>query len=336
MILVTGATGLVGGHLLWHLLQENELVYATRRCQSNVDSLRKIFQFYSHEPEKYLQRIIWRTADVCNKAEISDALTGMHTVYHCAAIVSLSDGNEQLVLTNVRGTAFIVQAAITKKVQQFCFVSSIAACGRAARTDMVDENSNMEDVKQRSAYALSKYYAEQEVWSGIAQGLNAVIVNPGVILGYSGTQTGSAALFNRVRRGLPFYTLGGSGYVDVQDVVKIMMALVARNISAERYIVVAQNCSNKQIIDAMADGFGKKRPRWCLGKKTLLALGFAAEMWAMLVGTKPFFDRSLARTASYRAYYSNHKISYLLHYPFHDIKSCIKQVCDFSNEAPTT
>jgi len=329
MILVTGATGLVGGHLLWHLLQQNITVTAIKRTTSNLEPLRKIFSFYTPHADAFLRRIHWRIADVCDKKSISDALEGAEIVYHCAAMVSLSNSGDELITTNINGTANIVNAALRNNVKRFCFVSSIAACGHTIGEELIDETTEIGDIQNRSSYSRSKYYSEQEVWKGIQAGLNAVIVNPGVILGFSGTNKGSSELFSRVRKGLPFYTLGGSGYVDVQDVVKIMIELTNSSIAAERYILVAENCSNKDILSWMADGYGKKKPGICINKKTLLAIGNISEVFGKIFGYTPTLDRSIARSASNRAYYSNSKITNHLNYPFKPIEKCIQEICKF-------
>ncbi|MFZ4582030.1 MAG: NAD-dependent epimerase/dehydratase family protein [Paludibacter sp.] len=329
MILVTGATGLVGGHLVWHLLQQNITVIATRRSSSDLEPLRKIFSFYTPQAEAFLRRIQWRMADVCDEKSITEALKGIETVYHCAAVVSLSNGGDDMINTNVKGTANIVNAALKNKVKRFCFVSSIAACGHAMGTDLIDENTELSNVEMRSAYARSKYFSEQEIWKGIRAGLNAVIVNPGVILGYSGTNKGSSELFARVRNGLPFYTNGGSGYIDVQDVVKLMVELTNSDVSGERFILVAENCSNKDVLSWMADGYGKRRPKIGINKKAMLTIGFISEMAGKILPFTPMLDRSLARSASNRAYYANHKITELTHYQFNSIEKCIKEVCKY-------
>ncbi|MBP6610628.1 MAG: hypothetical protein KA206_06005, partial [Paludibacter sp.] len=189
------------------------------------------------------------------------------------------------------------------------------------------------DVSLRSAYAQSKYYSEQEVWKGIDKGLNAVIVNPGVILGYSGTDRGSSELFATVRKGLPFYTLGGSGYVAVDDVVKVMIELINSNVVGERFILVAENCSNKEVIGWMAEGYGKRKPQILIGRKLLVTIGFFAELYQKISGRSAKFDRSLARSASNRSWYSNKKIKNQTSYQFKTIENCIKQVCVFENSA---
>lgn len=332
MILVTGATGLVGGHLIWHLLQNNITITAIKRSTSNLESLRKIFSCYTPHAEAYLRRIQWRIADICDEKSITGALKGIETVYHCAAVVSLSNGTDELLKTNVNGTANIVNAALKNKVKRFCFVSSIAACGQETEHVLVDENTPHGSFENRSTYAQSKYFSEQEVWKGIRAGLNAVIINPGVILGYSGTEKGSSELFARMRKGLPFYTLGGSGYIDVMDVVKLMILLTNNTVSGERFILVAENCSNKDILGWMADGFGKKRPKICINKKTMLAVGLISEIAGSIFRFTPTLDRSLARTASSRTYYSNKKISDFTQYQFTPIEKCIKEVCGFEKK----
>lgn len=328
MILVTGATGLVGGHLIWHLLQTNNSVFATKRAGSNTDNLRRIFRFYTDSPDSFLNRIVWREADVTNFASIEMALNGINTVYHCAAVVSLSNNSDKIIKNNVEGTANIVKAALNRKISRFCFVSSIAACGSATeKSGLITENNTLTGIESRSAYAQSKYLSEEEVWKGIRAGLSAVIVNPGVIIGYSGTDRGSSELFARVRKGLPFYTNGGSGYVDVQDVVKIMIQIAESNIHGERYVLCGRNCSNKEILSWIAEGYAKPKPVIPVGKKLMLAIGLISEIISKLTGTQAKLDRSMAKSASNRSYYSSEKIKNQLGYEFNDIRTCILEVC---------
>lgn len=329
MILVTGATGLVGGNLLWYLLQENVRVAAIRRTTSNVEPLRTIFSFYNPNPDEYLTRIDWKIADVLDESSLLEALTDVTIIYHCAAIVSLGNNANILLDTNVTGTRNIVSAALKTRVKKLCFVSSIAACGPTHGQVEVDENSVWENSKNRSAYARSKYYSEQEVWKGIEKGLNAVIVNPGVILGVSGTNSGSSQLFSQVQKGLMFYTNGGSGYVDVQDVVRAMLLLTNSEISGERFILSGENCSNKDILSWMADGFGKQRPVIPIGKRILWTIGILSEFIGKTFHFKPLIDRGTARSATNREYYSNRKIVEAIGFKFTPVEKCIREVCEF-------
>ena len=332
MIVVTGGTGLVGGNLLWHLLQENDKIIAIRRLKSNLEPLRVIFSFYTNEPDTFLSRIEWKVADVLDENSLLDVFRKAKTVYHCAAVVSLGSGTDTLLDTNIVGTKNVVAAAIKSGIEKLCFVSSIAACGKAAHGEMIDEESCWVDTENHSPYSRSKYLSEQEVWKGIARGLNAVIVNPGVILGVSGTETGSSQLFSQVRKGLMFYTNGGSGYVDVQDVVKVMTLLTNSHISSQRFVMVAENCSNRDVLSWMADGFGKRRPFIGIGKNLLWFVGIVSEVLGKILRFKPLIDRGAARTATNREYYSSRKIEEAICFQFTTIEKSIRQICEFQTK----
>jgi nucleoside-diphosphate-sugar epimerase len=333
MILVTGATGLVGGNLLWHLLLENEHVTAIRRETSNLEPLHTIFKFYTNEPAKFLSRIIWKSADVLDKDLLDNALSDISIVYHCAAMVSLGNADQRLIETNVTGTRNIVEASIKHNIEKLCFVSSIAACGKYENQKPITEHEQWDETQKHSLYAQSKYYSEQEVWHGIRNGLNAIIVNPGVILGVSGTTTGSSQLFSQVQKGLFFYTNGGSGYVDVQDVAKSMIELTKSKITGERFIVVSENRSNREILGWMADGFGKTRPFIPIGKRLLQTIGLLSEVIGKVFRFNPLIDRGIAKSATNREYYSNEKILKELNFEFKPIENCIKEVCKFLTES---
>ena len=328
MILVTGATGLVGGHLLWHLLQIHNKVVAIRRKTSSIDALKAIFSFYGSDVEALLQKIEWREADVLDLDSLSLAFQDIDIVYHCAAVVSLSSGSETMTDTNVSGTKNIVELALQNNITKLCYVSSIAACGQSVDNNFIDENTNWKNTDNRNAYSRSKYYAELEVWKGIEKGLNAVIVNPGVILGVSGSQTGSSQIFFQVKKGLAFYTSGGTGYVDVRDVVRLMILLLTSEISGERFIVVSENCNNKKILSWMADGFGKKRPQILISKRPMMLIGSISEFAGQVFRFKPLIDKSMARSVSHLEKFSNEKVKIEFSFDFIPIKTCIAEVCE--------
>lgn len=332
MILVTGATGLVGGNLMWYLLQENERVSAIRRITSDLKPLHTIFSFYTNQPDEFLSRIDWIIADLLDEQSIQLALQNIETVYHCAAVVSLSNDSDILMETNISGTRNIVNAALKTRVLNFCFVSSIAACGKAAVNELIDENTPWNETENRNFYSLSKYYSEQEVWKGISKGLNAVIVNPGVILGVSGTKSGSSQLFAQVKKGLIFYTNGGTGYVDVQDVAKAMMELVKKKVYGERFVLVGENCSNKEVLAWMADGYGKRRPYFCIGKSIFWIVGLISEILGKILRFNSSINRYTALSATNRSYYSNKKIQNTIDSTFNTIEHCIHEVCEFEKK----
>jgi len=333
MILVTGGTGLVGGHLIWHLLQKYDKVVAIKRANSRISQLEAIFSFYTDDINSYMKRVEWRIADMLDEKSLRESFNGIDTIYHCAAMVSLGGSGSAITDINVTGTAVMVKIALEHKIKKFCFVSSIAACGHTLNSEiLVDENTPVYPETIKSLYAQSKYLAEQEVWKGIKSGLNAVIVNPGVILGFSGSQSGSARIFSLVKKGLIFYTPGGSGYVDVKDVAIMMIALTESEITGERYILVGENKTNKEILSAIASGYGKIKPFIGINRNLMLMMGGLAELIFKITGIKPLFDREAAKSATNLSGYSNEKILKTLQIKFTPIDSCISGVCQFDRK----
>ena len=328
MILVTGGTGTVGGHLIWHLLMTNERVSALTRNSDHVECLKIVFEFYTDEPEEYLNRVDWIDGDVLNFGSLKTAFEGIDYIYHCAAIVSLGKSDNSMLLTNAGGTENVVQAALACKVKKLCFVNSIAALSDDTSHGPIDENTPIETGKPVSTYSQSKMLSEIEIHKGIEQGLNAVIVNPGVILGISAKMTGSGELFKRVKKGLPFYTFGKTAYVDVRDVCRAMILLMNSNISGERFVLVGENCANKDVLQWMADGYNRYRPFVGFGK-SLIPVASLLEIMGKICGFTPLLDRSSARTSISRKEYSSRKFLSTFNFTFTSIRQCICEMCEF-------
>ncbi len=329
MILVTGATGLVGGHLIWHLLQENSQIIAMKRANSDVEGLKKIFQFYGSDADALFKKITWKEGDVENYDTLFSAMEGVEYVYHCAAMVDLGKNSQRMIDVNVGGTENIVRAALNRKVKKLCFVSSIAALSNGNENKPTDENTPFHENERTTLYGESKRLGEKVVHEAILKGLNAVTVNPGVIIGYSKNMTGSGELFKRVKKGLPFYTNGITGYVNVQDVVKAMIVLMKSEVKNERFVLVGENKTHKDVLRNIADGYGKYRPFIGMGK-SLISISYALEMLGKLVGFTPLIDSSSARTSISKKRYSSEKFKKTFpDFQFSSIENTIHKICQF-------
>ena len=327
MILVTGATGLVGSHLLWQLLQENNRVAALMRYSSSLRPLREVFASYTNEPDIYLSRIDWRVAGINDTPALENALRDIDEVFHCAAVVSLGGSSNSIRDVNVDGTRSLCRLCLKYAISRFYFVSSIAACGTYPDGKPVDELAPWNGMQQKSLYAQSKYLAEQEVWKAMELGLKATIVNPGVILGFSGVNSGSSMLFHRVKKGLPVYIDGGSGYVGVKDVVRALLMLRGSNCSGERFILVSENNTNKQILSWMAQGFGKPVPRIKIGLTLLVTAGHLMSLAGKLFNFNPPLNAESAKASAHQTYYSSEKIKNRLQLEFTPMQTVIEDVC---------
>ena len=318
MILVTGATGFLGSELALQLVQADHTIRCTKRNSSSIPAILKAF-------EKQIQ---WIDADMMDIFALEDAFEGVIQVYHCAAWVSLRQADKQpMIRTNVTGTANLVNLC-TQFGIRLLHVSSIAAIGTALPGEMITENNHLEETAENDGYAISKLESEMEVWRGIAEGLNAVIVNPSLITGPNAGTEGTGQLFEIIRKGFKFYTAGTGGFVDVEDVAKCMITLMNSGIQAERYIISAENLTYKEVVIDIANHFGIKPPA-TLATPFMMGLAWrGSAVIAALTGKAPFLDKVSAQTASQTRVYDNSKIKKTIGVEFKSIKETVREVCE--------
>lgn len=332
MVFVTGATGLLGSHLLCHLLGAGHDVIALKRQGSKLEEVKSVFRQYP-EGEQWWQRVNWVTGDVLRPEEVEEQVARAECVFHCAAVVSFTAGDRGVLWeTNLKGTENIASMCL-KQGKRLCYVSSIAALGDARLPgEQIDENTPEAESGEHSVYSRSKGAAEKIVWKYIASGLEAVIVCPSIILGAGMWQRSSARLYLTAAKGIPFYTRGVNGYVDVRDVCRLMVRLADdRKIRGERYLLNGGNYSYRELFTTIAQANGKRPPflylrPWMTGVVwRLLAVA------GRLSGSKPAFTRETARSAQHCSYYSNAKILAL--YPdfhFHPLTATIRHIHEMS------
>ena len=328
MILVTGGTGLVGSHLLFHLSQQKEKVVAIYRKNSDLKAVKRVFSFYANDYEDLFDSINWIEADLTDVYSLTKAFEGITQVYHSAAMISFKASDyKKMRKINIGGTANIVNLCITNNIKKLCFVSSIAAVGKSSSQTEITENGEWNIEDNNYGYAITKYGAEIEVWRGSQEGLDVVIVNPAVILGPGYWQNSTGKLFTNIYNGLNLYTEGITGFVGVIDVVNIMIQLMKSNIKNERYILVSKNDSFKNILFAIADGFGKKRP----GLKVTRPMSnlFWRVEWLLhkTLNRTPLMTKHTSQAAHNTYFFSNKKILEAIGYEFEPIEDTIKSTC---------
>ncbi|MFH0866297.1 MAG: NAD-dependent epimerase/dehydratase family protein [Bacteroidota bacterium] len=328
MILVTGGTGLLGSHLLFDLVKDGTTVTAIKREESSLSPVEKTFSYYHKNPESILKNIIWVDGDVTDIYSLYETFEGVEKVYHAAACLSFDPSDKkQMMLVNASGTANVVNACLKKNIKKLCYVSSIATLGRMDHDGLIDEETHWKNSKKNSVYSISKYNAECEVWRGIAEGLPAAIVNPGVIIGPGNPEKGSSRLIDRVWNGLKFYTPGVNGYVDVRDVSKAMIELMESNITSERFVLTSENIDYLTFFSYVAEALGKKKP----GMKASYFAGQLAwrfeKIHVLLAGGNPLITKETARTAYQKYFYSSEKIKKILNFKFMPMEQSIKDTC---------
>lgn len=318
-ILVTGGTGFVGAYVIRDLVHSGYTVTAIRH--------RNALPFYI-DPS-VLEKVQWIEGDILDTGLLEEAMESQDAVIHAAAAVSFRDSDHSKMLSiNIDGTANVVNAAIENNIQRLVHVSSVAALGRK-KNPIVNEKQVWEDNRQNTHYAISKYYGEMEVWRGIAEGLNAVIVNPSTILGYGNWNATSNALFKNASKGFPWYTNGVNGFVDVEDVSRAILGLMATAISGERFILNSENWSYRQLLNALADGFDKKRPDR-LATPFLAGLAWRMEkMKTFFTGAPSLITRESAKVSRGHTEYDNSKILHALPgFRFRPVADTIREACE--------
>lgn len=230
--------------------------------------------------------------------------------------------------TNVDGTANVVNLALENGIKKLVHISSISALGRTSIGEQVNEEKKWVDSKLNSHYGISKNKAEMEVWRGMGEGLDAVIINPSTVLGFGNWHDSSCAIFKNVYKGIPWYTKGINGFVAVEDVAKTAVLLMESNITEERFVISHENWEFKKLFDVIADGFGKKHPKW---EATSLMSSIAwpiEKLKSMFSGSKPLITKETARIALSKTYWQNDKILKALPgFSFMALEQCITKAC---------
>lgn len=324
MILVTGGTGLLGSHLLLELAKKQDSIRALKREHADLSAVRSVF---ASVPQLY-DKIEWMDCDIRDTETLNIAFENVDHVYHSAAMVSFNSTDIDVMMsTNVEGTENIVNMSLAHGVKKLVHASSVAALGRNFENGLINEETHWHTSKENSNYAISKYGAEREVWRGIAEGLNAVIVNPSIIIGPGIWNANGGALIKYVYDERMFYPTGSTGFVDVRDVVSCMIQLMESEITAERFVINSENMPYKTIMDWAAEAMNKSKSKI---KVTPLmgALGWRAEkIKSRITGKSPMITRETTHTSFKKYFYSNQKIKDAIGIDFIPIKESVEWTC---------
>ena len=317
MILVTGGTGLVGAHLLLRLVEKNNQVRAIYRSEKNIDKTHNLFKLMNKQD--LFSRVEWIKADLNDIPALEEAFINVTEVYHCAAMVTFtSSENEKMQKINIEGTANMVNLSLDFGVEKFCYISSIATLDETIiGTNLIDESSNWNPNGTHSDYAISKFGGETEVWRAAQEGLNVVIVNPGVIFGIGFPDQGSGEIITKMKAGFPFYTDGKTGIVSANDVVSCMIGLMENNIFNKRFILVSENISYKELFEKISKLLNKKTT-FLEAKKWMLAIAWRMDWFlsAIIPNKKRSLTRDLAKASFTKDLYINDLIKKTLNFEF--------------------
>lgn len=318
----------MGSHLLLHLTNTRERVRATYRDPEGIDRVHALFK---HAGSTDLwSRIEWRQADITDLPALSEVFKDITVCYHTAALISFAPADyKSLRRQNIEGTANVVNTCVAQGVSTLCYLSSIAVLGTPLLAKPVNEESHWDPSARNSEYAISKYGAEMEVWRGSQEGLNTVIVNPGIILGESyDPRSSSMKMFKSGTRSISFHPKGGTGFTDISDLVKIMVRLTEEKHFGKRFIVVNSNRKYTEVLSAMAEASGKN-PLVITTHRWMLYILYALSIIPTFLGLmKPSLSRSSVESLSKRKEFDNSAVESTLDVSLSPIEICISRICE--------
>lgn len=322
MVFVTGGSGLLGSFLIPALLAQGHAVRALYRERV--------------PPIVAADKVEWVQGDIRDTDLLRAALDQVTHVFHCAGLVSYAPQDEAMLQqVNVEGTASLVDACLGKSGLRVCHVSSVAALGGAAETEepsvtprVLDETAKWDLGAEHPAYATSKYLAELEIWRGVAEGLSAIVVNPSVVLGPADWNRSSTRLFRYAYDEHRFYTPGNLNFVDVRDVVAMLLHLAFNSTAqGERFILSGGDLPLRDFLAEAAACFGKRPP-------TVEVPDWAAEtVWrlehvrSVLTGARPLITKDTARASRRPTVYNAQKVQRATGLTFQPLRETIAWCC---------
>ena len=297
-VLVTGATGMIGSVLTRRLVERGADVRVLYRTDARLENLGEI--------RKNVNAV---QGDVLDPASLLSAMEGVDEIYHVAAMIGYGGKRHWPLLrrVNVQGTGNVVDAALAVGIRRMVHTSSIAAIGRPDADDvLIDESFEWHASRANTHYARSKHLAELEIHRGIAEGLDAVLVNPTIVFGIGRRGENTRALVDQIRkRRLPVMPSGGTNFVDAEDVVEGHLLAMERGRTGERYILGSENLLWRTAFEQIADAFGVKPPPFVVPPGVALAVGTVVEGISSVIPLNPMISRETARMSARVYRYDN-------------------------------
>ena len=330
MVFITGATGFLGAHLLFHLVKANEEVLALKRPTGNLDYIRDVFRTYGEGEEKLLEKVQFVDGDVLDYQSLLNINYPIERIFHLAAMVSFVPADKEKVLTtNVYGTSNVVNFALEKQIPEIIYVSSVGALDPVSEEHTITEENFGNNPERNSNYARSKFQSELEIWRGVEEGLKAIVVNPSIILGPGMKDDGPGKIFKAVKKGLGFYPAGVTGFVDVRDTCRVILELMRNGVFNERFIVNEGNYSYKKLLSRIASDYNVSPPAKQL--RPMWTSLFYKLDWlkTFLTGTKRLISKELHRSMHSKSKFSNAKVKSELNFDFIPIEQTLQDSIEF-------
>jgi nucleoside-diphosphate-sugar epimerase len=325
-ILVTGGTGMVGAHLLHKLSGKGYNIFTTYRDKQSILKAEKIFSFYTDKYKDISDSINWIECDLTDRNMLKKLFSEVDCVINCAAVISFSPGDEKSVISsNIDIASSVVDSCLESDVKRLIHLSSIASLGDTENGEEHTEENIWKSSKNKSAYSISKFESEMEVWRGIYQGLNAIILNPSIIIGPGDWDSGSPSIIKQIDKGLPFYTNAYNGYTSVYHVTDAIYSALKGTEEGKRYIVSSDNLSYKDLIYTICNTLKRKAPGKLIKRWLFKPITFIGEVFNR-IGIRNKFNKQLEKSIFNSYFYNGTLITKELDFRYSDLKKDITTI----------
>lgn len=292
-VLVTGATGFVGGAVARALVRRGIDVRVIARGGSDLQNLQGL-------PHELV------TGDLRDQASLRSALTGCSQLYHVAAHYALWAKDPSIFYdVNVIGTKNLLEAARDVGTERIVYCSTIGAIGLPPSGGLGTEETPVSLEQMAGHYKRSKYLAEQEVLKLAKAGLPVVIVNPSAPVGAADvkpTPTGQIVV-DFMKGRMPAYIETGLNIVDVDDVAAGHLLAMEKGRTGERYILGGKNLMLREVLEILSRLSGVKAPTIKLPRLAILPLAYLNLWVANMTGQPPRIPLEGVKMAKYKMHY---------------------------------
>lgn len=319
-VLVTGASGFLGRHLVQELLGRGYPVRALVRPGSTRQP--------SPLPPLTSLKVEVREGDLCRPASVQDLAQGCSAIIHAAARAEVNPARNSAVWeANVGGTETMLDLARQSAVERFVFVGTANVFGYGSRLQPGDETRAYAGKQYGLDYMDSKRAATDRVLEAVAQWqLPAVLVHPTFMLGPGDAKPTSNALLLELYRGkLPGYPPGGKNYVHVRDVAVATVNALTQGRIGESYILGHQNLSYREAFILMARLMGVRPPTRPIPALLARLYGAACDVQALATGRPAQVNSAMVAVANDGHYFSVQKARAELSLPQTDLEEAIRE-----------
>lgn len=315
-VVVTGATGFLGSHLIAELIKAGFDVDAVcRKMPENSNGT----------------QINFRIGDIEDPYSLKETFFNAEVVIHAAALVSADPLDDQRMFkTNVEGTKNVVDSCLSAGVRRLIYVSSVAALGGEDSINLIDEQTGWKGPKK--GYGYTKYKGGLEVCRGEAEGLEIAIIYPSVILGPGNADRSSGKIFKLIKSGFPFAPAGMVNAVDARDVAAIVTRLATGEKSGLSLILNGFSISWKDLFSRVAKAQGRSGKFITVSGKVASVFVWCYEKFCRVIGRRPFITVNAVKMACKKNRYDTRKATQELGFAFRSADQTLDWVSNTENQ----